>query len=136
MSTLAAIVAAVHSNNNSEVNNQQKQQHQLQSPTQPHQLKLNQNHRTPPPLPTANQRTEAAAAPSSHTASVPLSMGGEHSAFRSLVNPSSAAMFALAQQYAASMTNGGVSSVESDEEINVHDDDSVDADDESENEKH
>ncbi|XP_055906341.1 paired box protein Pax-3-like isoform X1 [Eupeodes corollae] len=129
MSTLAAIVAAVH--NNSEVNN-----HQLQSPTQPHQLKLNQNHRTPPPtLPTANQRTEAAA-PSSHTASVPLSMGGEHSAFRSLVNPSSAAMFALAQQYAASMTNGGVSSVESDEEINVHDDDSVDADDESENEKH
>ncbi|XP_055853726.1 paired box protein Pax-6-like isoform X1 [Episyrphus balteatus] len=123
MSTLAAIVAAVHNNNNSgELNN-----HQQQSPTQP-QSKLNHN----PPM--ANQRiTETT--PSSHTASVPLSMGGEHSAFRSLVNPSSAAMFALAQQYAASMKNGESATESDEEEINVHDDVSVDADDESENEK-
>ncbi|XP_055382240.1 homeobox protein unc-4 homolog isoform X1 [Condylostylus longicornis] len=40
---------------------------------------------------------------SSVTASTPLLMGGEHSAFRSIVNPSSAAAFALdlARQYAA-----------------------------------
>lgn len=130
MSTLAAIVAAVHSNNHTgELNNHL--QHQQQSPTQ---SQLNLNHPSPQ---APNQQTEPT--PSSHTASVPLSMGGEHSAFRALVNPSSAAMFALAQQYAASMKNGQSASVastqDSDEEINVHDDVSVDADDESENDR-
>lgn len=59
------------------------------------------------------------------TASAPLLMGGEHSAFRSLV-PSAALLAAsaslnLARQYTAS-TSPHPS--ESDEEINVHDDDS------------
>ncbi|CAD7080313.1 unnamed protein product [Hermetia illucens] len=93
------------------------------------------------------------------TASTPLLMGGEHSAFRSLVNPSSAAAFALglARQYAAAasistsqqqspnspMNNGGsnmetsknaiseedgspceLGYSDSEEEINVHEDDS------------
>ncbi|CRK86186.1 CLUMA_CG000184, isoform A [Clunio marinus] len=81
---------------------------------------------------------------SSATASIPLLMGGEHSAFRAL-NPSTAALLAasaqlgLARSYAASLaqSNNVASSTStnrspsmspnpslSDEEINVHDDES------------
>lgn len=81
---------------------------------------------------------------SSATASIPLLMGGEHSAFRAL-NPSTAALLAasaqlgLARSYAASLAhNNNIASStstnqsppmsptpsESDEEINVHDNES------------
>lgn len=93
-----------------------------------------------------HHQTDNAIAPnaSSATASIPLLMGGEHSAFRAL-NPSTAALLAasaqlgLARSYAASLAhNNNVSSStstnqsptmsphpsESDEEINVHDDES------------
>lgn len=58
-------------------------------------------------------------------------MGGEHSAFRSLVPTSAAALFAgLSRSYAATAascsSNPSISPVpsDSDEEINVHDDES------------
>ncbi|XP_029721774.1 paired box protein Pax-6-like isoform X2 [Aedes albopictus] len=73
----------------------------------------------------------AAQAASLVTASTPLLMGGEHSAFRSLVPTSAAALFAgLSRSYAATAascsSNPSVSPVpsDSDEEINVHDDES------------
>ncbi|XP_055624985.1 paired box protein Pax-6-like isoform X2 [Toxorhynchites rutilus septentrionalis] len=72
----------------------------------------------------------AAQAASLVTASTPLLMGGEHSAFRSLVPTSAAALFAgLSRSYAATAascsSNPSASPVpsDSDEEINVHDDD-------------
>ncbi|XP_058128259.1 paired box protein Pax-6-like [Anopheles ziemanni] len=76
----------------------------------------------------------AAQAASLVTASTPLLMGGEHSAFRSLVPTSAAALFAgLSRSYAApSAASSNPDSVspaptdDSDEEINVHDDDSND----------
>ncbi|XP_035788793.1 paired box pox-neuro protein-like isoform X3 [Anopheles albimanus] len=72
------------------------------------------------------------------TASTPLLMGGEHSAFRSLVPTSAAALFAgLSRSYASARTGSSGSNpdtssspvpsedgIDSDEEINVHDDDS------------
>lgn len=91
-----------------------------------------------------NHQTNSATPPaSSATASIPLLMGGEHSAFRAL-NPSTAALLAasaqlgLARSYAALAHNNNVASStstnqsppmspqpsESDEEINVHDDES------------
>ncbi|XP_021707316.1 protein gooseberry-like isoform X1 [Aedes aegypti] len=73
----------------------------------------------------------AAQAASLVTASTPLLMGGEHSAFRSLVPTSAAALFAgLSRSYAATAascsSNPSASPVpsDSDEEINVHDDES------------
>ncbi|XP_055596842.1 paired box protein Pax-6-like isoform X1 [Uranotaenia lowii] len=74
----------------------------------------------------------AAQAASLVTASTPLLMGGEHSAFRSLVPTSAAALFAgLSRSYAAAAntscsSNQSASPIpsESDEEINVHEDDS------------
>lgn len=101
----------------------------------PHHQTTTQNHQT-------NNTTPPNA--SSATASIPLLMGGEHSAFRAL-NPSTAALLAasaqlgLARSYAASLAhNNNVASStstnqsppmsphpsESDEEINVHDDES------------
>uniref|UniRef100_A0AAG5DIJ1 Eyegone n=1 Tax=Anopheles atroparvus TaxID=41427 RepID=A0AAG5DIJ1_ANOAO len=75
----------------------------------------------------------AAQAASLVTASTPLLMGGEHSAFRSLVPTSAAALFAgLSRSYAATTASSNPDSVspapsdDSDEEINVHDDDSND----------
>ncbi|XP_055693877.1 paired box protein Pax-6 isoform X1 [Lutzomyia longipalpis] len=70
-----------------------------------------------------------AAATSLVTASTPLLMGGEHSAFRSLVPSSAAALLAasaslgLRPSYNAALRPTDSSS-SSDEEINVHDDDS------------
>lgn len=95
---------------------------------------------------TSNHQPNNATPPtaSSATASIPLLMGGEHSAFRAL-NPSTAALLAasaqlgLARSYAASLAhNNNIASStstnqsppmspqqsESDEEINVHDDES------------
>uniref|UniRef100_A0A182MEE3 Homeobox domain-containing protein n=1 Tax=Anopheles culicifacies TaxID=139723 RepID=A0A182MEE3_9DIPT len=75
----------------------------------------------------------AQAAQSLVTASTPLLMGGEHSAFRSLVPTSAAALFAgLSRSYAATTGSSNLDSAspapsdDSDEEINVHDDDSND----------
>ncbi|XP_053678776.1 segmentation protein paired-like [Anopheles nili] len=75
----------------------------------------------------------AAQAASLVTASTPLLMGGEHSAFRSLVPSSAAALFAgLSRSYAATTGSSNpdsaspVPSDDSDEEINVHEDDSGD----------
>lgn len=95
---------------------------------------------------TNTSTTSPAIAASLGTASTPLLMGGEHSAFRSLVPPSTAALLAasaqlgLARSYAAAVaasSGRGASSTstnqsppvsprpsESDEEINVHEDDS------------
>lgn len=105
------------------------QQHHQQ--TQNHHQASSSSNTTPPTA-------------SSATASIPLLMGGEHSAFRAL-NPSTAALLAasaqlgLARSYAASLAhNNNVASStstnqsppmsphpsESDEEINVHDDES------------
>lgn len=62
------------------------------------------------------------------TASTPLLMGGEHSAFRSLVPPSAAAFLAasvsLSQNKSYTTSSSPHSSDESDTEINVHDDES------------
>lgn len=105
----------------------------------PHHQTTSQNHQansaTPP--------TASSAIPSIPSLAIP-SMGGEHSAFRAL-NPSTAALLAasaqlgLARSYAASLAhNNNVASStstnqsppmsphpsESDEEINVHDDES------------
>ncbi|XP_061514181.1 paired box protein 6 homolog isoform X1 [Anopheles gambiae] len=75
----------------------------------------------------------AQAAQSLVTASTPLLMGGEHSAFRSLVPTSAAALFAgLSRSYAATTGSSNLDSAspppsdDSDEEINVHEDDSND----------
>jgi paired box protein 6 len=108
-----------------------QQQH---NPSQNHQA-ASQNHQTTTP-PTG----------SSAIPLIPLSMGGEHSAFRAL-NPSTAALLAasaqlgLARSYAASLAhNNNVASStstnqsppmsphpsESDEEINVHDESDAD----------
>lgn len=102
-----------------------------------------QNHQAP----SQNHPTTSLPNASSATASIPLLMGGEHSAFRAL-NPSTAALLAasaqlgLARSYAAIAAehhhiNNTASSTstnqspppsphpsESDEEINVHDDES------------
>ncbi|CAO1327438.1 unnamed protein product [Diamesa tonsa] len=105
-----------------------QQQHSPQTPN--HQGTMNNNTKSPP-----------ITAASLATASAPLLMGGEHSAFRSLV-PSTAALLAasaqlgLARSYAAAaaaaghnITNSSTSTPpmsprDSDEEINVHDDES------------
>ena len=105
-----------------------QQQHSPQTPN--HQGSMNNNTKSPP-----------ITAASLATASAPLLMGGEHSAFRSLV-PSTAALLAasaqlgLARSYAAAaaaaghnITNSSTSTPpmsprDSDEEINVHDDES------------
>lgn len=63
------------------------------------------------------------------TASTPLLMGGEHSAFRSLVPSASALLAASAQLGLTRPYNHSphtMSGDESDEEINVHDDESDD----------
>jgi paired box protein 6 len=99
----------------------------------------NPHHQTPPQSHQTTNATPPTA--SSATASIPLLMGGEHSAFRAL-NPSTAALLAasaqlgLARSYAASLAhNNNVASStstnqsppmsphpsDSDEEINVHD---------------
>ncbi|XP_058829422.1 paired box protein Pax-6-like isoform X1 [Topomyia yanbarensis] len=96
-----------------------------------------QNQSTSPAVGTSHQAQAAAAAVAAAqaaslvTASTPLLMGGEHSAFRSLVPSSAAALFAgLTRSYAATAascsSNPSISPVpsDSDEEINVHDDES------------
>ncbi|XP_055534743.1 paired box protein Pax-6-like isoform X1 [Wyeomyia smithii] len=97
-----------------------------------------QNQSTSPAVGTSSHQAQAAAAAvaaaqaaSLVTASTPLLMGGEHSAFRSLVPSSAAALFAgLTRSYAATAascsSNPSASPIpsESDEEINVHDDES------------
>lgn len=104
------------------------------------------NHQTSSAQTNTSTTTSPAIAASLGTVSTPLLMGGEHSAFRSLVPPSTAALLAasaqlgLARSYAAAVaasSNRGASSTstnqsppvsprpsESDEEINVHEDDS------------
>ncbi|XP_038111390.1 paired box protein Pax-6 isoform X3 [Culex quinquefasciatus] len=109
-----------------------------------HHHQANRSTSSPGLGPTSSQQAQAAAAAvaaaqaaSLVTASTPLLMGGEHSAFRSLVPTSAAALFAgLSRSYAAAAatttscsSNPSVSPVpsgaggDSDEEINVHDDD-------------
>lgn len=83
----------------------------------------NNPHQGPHPM-TANQLNVTG----SVTASTPLLMGGEHSAFRSLV-PSASAAALLAASAQLGLTRSynhspHPMSDESDEEINVHDDDS------------
>lgn len=79
------------------------------------------------------QATGASAATTLVTVSAPLLMGGEHSAFRSLVPSSAAALLAasaqfnsLARSYATTSISSNPSPIPSDseEEINVHDDES------------
>lgn len=107
------------------------------SPQQHHQTQTQNHHQT-----TSSSSNTTPPNASSATASIPLLMGGEHSAFRAL-NPSTAALLAasaqlgLARSYAASLAHNVASSTstnqsppmsphpsESDEEINVHDDES------------
>lgn len=108
-----------------------QQQHSPQTPN--HQGSMNNNNNN------SNTKSPPITAASLATASAPLLMGGEHSAFRSLV-PSTAALLAasaqlgLARSYAAAVaghniTNSSTSTPpmsprDSDEEINVHDDES------------
>ncbi|XP_037938175.1 paired box protein Pax-6-like [Teleopsis dalmanni] len=133
---------------------QQQHQHQHQHQQQHHSAILpkticSPDHGTSVPVSTASdpqkQLAAAIAMNSSATSAVPLSMGGERSAFRSLVNTPSAAAFAfgLARQYsiAASLTAASDDnhhvildssdafgtqvadgSTSEEEEINVHDD--------------
>lgn len=98
------------------------------TPTSPeHHRQSHQS--TTPATQTASVTSPTQQATSLATASAPLLMGGENSAFRSLV-PSSAAAF-LAATASLGLTRGPYPnspsphpSDESDEEINVHDDES------------
>lgn len=106
---------------------QQQQQHQQQKQAA---ATLSQT------LQATQQAIAASQAATLATVSAPLLMGGEHSAFRSLVPSSAAALFAASAQLGLARSLAAVSRAstlntspsprpsESDEEINVHDDES------------
>lgn len=96
------------------------------TPTSPdHHRQSHQS--TTPATPTASVTSPTQQATSLATASAPLLMGGENSAFRSLVPSSAAAFLAASASLGLRPYPNSPSphpSDESDEEINVHDDES------------